>query len=115
MTSEPEPSRPGREPAGAGCLALVGVFAVTAMAGTLATLALYALVVERLGLISVRREFGFDMVLYAPLAGLICGFAVAFWAIRGGASARRAPVLMGLGLFVVLALLLIFFGLGSVL
>jgi len=106
---------PGKEAGVRGCLTLAAIFLVFTLAGALATLALYSLVVEQWGLIRVRREFGYEMILYAPLAGLACGFAAAFWFTRGGPSARRAPVLLSLGLIVALGLLLVFFGLGAVL
>jgi hypothetical protein len=104
---------PGKEAHARGCLTLAAIFVVVTVAGTLATLALYTLVVEQ-GLISVPREFGFEMIVYAPLAGIACGFAALFWSSRGS-SARRAQVMLSLGLIVALVLLLVFFGLGTVL
>ena len=106
---------PDKEAGGRGCLTLAAIFLVVTVAGALATLALYVLIVEQWGLIGVRRELGYDMLLYAPLSGIACGFAAAFWSTRGGPPARRAPVLLGLGLIVALGLLVAFFGLGAVL
>ena len=105
---------PGKETSVRGCLTLAAIFLVFTLGGTLATLAVYTLMVEQWG-IEVPRDFGYEMILYAPLAGLACGFAAAFWFTRGGPSARRAPVLLSLGLTVALGLLVVFFGLGMVL
>lgn len=113
MTNETDAS-PAKNAGASGCLTLAAVFLVFSVAGALVTLMLYSLVVEQWELIAVPREFGFEMILYAPLSGLVCGFAAAFWSTRGGPSARRAPVLLSLGLVVALALLLVFFGLGAV-
>jgi hypothetical protein len=115
MTNEADTPPAEKQRGAGGCFSLAGIFLLAFLVGTFATLALYALVVEHWRLIAVRREFGFDMVVYAPLAGLICGFVAAFWSIRGGLSARRTPLLLGLGLIVALVLMLVFFGLGSVL
>jgi hypothetical protein len=106
---------PGKQAGVRGCLTLAAIFLVFTLAGALATLAVYSLIVEQWELIRVPREFGFEMILYAPLSGLACGFVAAFWATRGGPSARRAPVLLSLGLTVALGLLVVFFGLGAVL
>ena len=100
---------------GRGCLTLLAVFLVISLAGTLVTLTLFALVVQEWELMGVPREFGFDMIVYAPLSGLVCGFAAVFWAARGGPSARWTPLLLGLSLVIAVALLLVFFGLGAVL
>jgi hypothetical protein len=105
----------GQQPSTYGCLLLFAVFLATAFAGTLATLALYTLLVEQLEVIQVRREFGYSMIVYAPLAGLACGFAAAFWASRGGSPARRGQIMLAVGSVAGLALLLLFFGLGAVL
>jgi hypothetical protein len=102
---------PGKQAGARGCLMLAAVFLVFTLGGALATLAVYTLIVDN-GWIEVPREFGFEMILYAPLAGLACGFAAALWASRGSPSARRAPAVLGLGLTVAMGLLVVFFGLG---
>jgi hypothetical protein len=104
---------PGREARPPGCLTLAAIFGAVAIAGAIATLALYTLVVER-DWISVPREFGFEMIIYAPLAGIACGFAAVFWSTRGGSAARRARTMLSLGLIVASVLLVVFFGLGTV-
>lgn len=113
MTDETEARAPGKKASPRGCLTLAAIFLVVSLAGALATLMLFAFVVQDWGLIPVPREFGFDMILYAPLAGIACGFAATFWSTRGD-SARRGSVLLGLGLVVTAALLLVFFGLGAI-
>jgi len=102
---------PGRQASARGCLTLAAIFLVFTLGGTLATLVVYTLMVEQVG-IEVPRDFGYEMIVYAPLSGLACGFAAAFWSMRGDPSARRAPVVLSLGLTVVLGVLLVFFGLG---
>ena len=72
------------------------------------------LVVEIWELVRVRREFGYEMIIYAPLAGLVCGIAATIWVARGGPSSRRASIALYLGVFVALALLLVAFGSGAV-
>ena len=114
MTNETEPLPAGKDAGLRGCLTLAAVFLVVSVAGALVTLMLFALIVQDWGLISVPRDFGYEMILYAPLSGLVCGFAAAFWTARGGASARRAPVMLRFGLIAAGALLLVFFGLGTV-
>lgn len=113
MTNETE-ARPSGNAGPPGCLTLAAVFLVVSFAGTLVTLTLFAFIVQEWGLISVPREFGFDMIVYGPLVGIACGFTAAFWATRG-ASPHRASVLLCGGLLVVAALLLVFFGLGTIL
>ncbi|HYJ52431.1 MAG TPA: hypothetical protein VEW04_04605 [Allosphingosinicella sp.] len=114
MTDQTDGPGPGQEPAAPGCIVIMAVFVAISFAGALATLALYVLLVEQLGVIQVRREFGYDMIVYAPLAGLACGVAAMIWASRGGSPARRAQMLLVVGSVVGVALLLLFFGMGAV-
>ena len=111
---------PGEQPAehranSTGCLALGLLFGGVAVAGALVALFGYTLIVEQWGLISVRREFGYDMAfLWAPLSGLIAGCVALIWATRSGATRQRTGVLTGIAMLVALALLLLVFGLGMV-
>jgi hypothetical protein len=98
-----------------GCLALGLLFGGVAAAGALFALFSYILFVEQWGLISVRREFSYDMaLLWAPLSGLIAGCVALLWATRSRANRQRTGVITGIAMLVAMALLLLVFGLGMV-
>lgn len=80
----------------------------------LLTLFAYVLIVERWGLIPVRREFGFDMMLYAPMAGLVVALWSAVAAVRTKLPARQAMLAGGLMALLGLVLMLIFVAFGAV-
>jgi hypothetical protein len=99
---------------GPGCLGLGLLFAGVTLAATLVTMFAYILVVEQWGLIAVRREFSFDMLLYAPLTGLVVASVAVLLATRGQASPQRTIALAGISGVAGLFLLILFFGLGTI-
>jgi hypothetical protein len=99
---------------GLGCLGLLLLFCGFALAGALVAMLAYILLVEVWGLITVPREWSYNMLLYAPLTGLVAGSIATLWAVRGKASIHRATVVGGLAALVGLILLSLFIGLGTI-
>jgi hypothetical protein len=87
-----------------GCVPIGVLFVSVCGAGALLTMVAYVLVVEQWGLIAVRREFGYDMLLYAPLAGLIMAVLSLMWAMRQSAPRilRVAGLIAGMGALILI-------------
>jgi hypothetical protein len=102
-------------PVGPGCLTLFGLGIATMVAGWLFAIAVYTLLVEQWGLITVRREFSLDMaLLWAPLFGIAVALAVTFFFGRRSSPKSRAVAALLVALAVATGLLLLFFGLGAI-
>jgi hypothetical protein len=105
--TEPAPRR------GAGCLIGGVLFAVIFVAGWLAAITVYGLVVEQWEWVRVRREFSYDWAfLWAPLIALGCGLTVAFWATRRLSAVRVTLLALAAGLVALFGGILLF-GLGG--
>lgn len=90
-----------------GCLWSIFIFVAASIGITIAVILTYGLLIEQWNLIAVPREFGFDMILYAPLIGLLVGSAVTYFALQNR-SLRKiwiAALIILIGLFIVLNLL----------
>lgn len=108
--TDPTPAAPRKE---AGCLIGGALFAVTFVAGWLAAITLYGLVVEQWEMVRVRREFSYDWAfLWAPLIALGCGLAVAFRVMRRLSAMRAMLLALAAGL-VALFGGIVLFGLGG--
>ncbi len=98
-----------------GCLPLASLFIGVWFAGAMTAMFAYILVVEQLSLITVRREFSYDMAfLWSPLFGLIAAFALTFWALRRDDTGRKTALWAILAGAVALLLLFLFIGLGTI-
>jgi hypothetical protein len=103
------------EPSGAkngGCALAILVLISSSFGISLAVILLYSLLVEQWNLVEVPREFGFDMILYAPLMGVIGGGICTYFVVQNPSQRKIwiSTIVVVAGLLILLSLI----GLGGV-
>jgi hypothetical protein len=105
-STEPSESKKG------GCAVPVFVFVVTSIGISFAVILIYGLLVEQWNLIQVPREFGFDMILYAPLLGVLAGGICTYFAVQN--PSQRKIWIAFLVVFMIVLVLLSIIGIGGI-
>jgi hypothetical protein len=95
-----------------GCAFPIFVFVVTSIGISFAVILIYSLLVEQWTVVEVPREFGFDMILYAPMLGFLGGGICTYFAFQN--SSQRKIWIISLVMLVSLLGLLSLTGMGGI-